>query len=252
MIGQKKNLISGLVIILVLSIGVFSYFYYDLKHNTTPVQPSVTKEISETTSPISNDKNQDRVIGILEIPNLPLPEEGFEENGKLIKPLKIYNLSKNGTLVTTAMTFQDLELKEYTYEGSGVVIYKMEDQSYQIKLNDGTKGWIMYENKQVFHPIENLLSQGMAYLTTTWNGKLYATPEMKQATDFQQTLSYFNSESSINVLDIKKDSNGQTWMKIQIITSPCTNGESKTLEEGWIPMYSTSGDLNAWFYSRGC
>jgi hypothetical protein len=46
---------------------------------------------------------------------------------------------------------------------------------------------------------------------------------------------------------------GQLWFLVVVVDGTiCDGGPRSVLAAGWIPAHSASGQLNAWYYSRGC
>ena len=100
------------------------------------------------------------------------------------------------------------------------------------------------------HDIPLLISESLPYLTGAWNGRVYRTAG--NAGTVTQIKSR-EPEAPVAVAGSAMLDKKLWFMVVVLKESPCASAEAPTvLQAGWIPAHSKSGDLNIWFYSRGC
>jgi hypothetical protein len=118
-----------------------------------------------------------------------------------------------------------------------------------ITSQKGNAGWV--RSDEGFAPLAELLSADrLTYVTPDWDGKIYPDPSAAAFTRFaapsaEQREVHFKTLDT-QVLD------GKLWLKIQLISNPCSEEEVRELATGWIPAEAPDGAVWAWFYSRGC
>lgn len=222
--------------------------FYQIKKTTLPPQEKIISTPAKETEKINKTL---RVMGVLQIPNIPYETLGEDE--PLIPPLKIYISSEGESVLATSKIYSDLELKAYSYESLGPLVYDIQKESYYVKLSNGMMGWIRPEHGQTLHTIEDLL-MGIPYLTEEWDGYLYQTPELRQGISIGKNTSENHIEIKIN--EIKKDATGELWAQVDVLKyGICGDPDPENpevIKGGWIPLYNESGKLNTWFSSRGC
>src|SRR5262245_7504973 len=67
-----------------------------------------------------------------------------------------------------------LPTKEYGYEEPGAIVLARRGGWFQIRLATGS-AWIRSTPRDSFHPLEQLLLDGLSYLTEVWDGRLAAS-----------------------------------------------------------------------------
>jgi hypothetical protein len=45
---------------------------------------------------------------------------------------------------------------------------------------------------------------------------------------------------------------GRLWLYVRLLDAVCLAREPVEIARGWVPAKTASGELNAWFWSRGC
>lgn len=193
------------------------------------------------------------LIGLLELPSL-------------------YDTSSTGHPPGTALTIraapsQDseptgrishphaLESHEWSYEQPAAAVYgyRHDGQTswYQLRLlPSGRMGWVNATRDSVFHPLSELISESLPYLTAAWNGLLYR--RAGDPTTVTQ-LEPGGPEAPVAVARSAMHENRLWFLVVALKEGPCSSAEAPVvLQAGWIPAHAESGDLNIWFYSRGC
>jgi hypothetical protein len=141
-----------------------------------------------------------------------------------------------------------LPTKEYGYEEPGAIVLARRGGSFQIRLATGS-AWVRSSPRDSFHPLEQLLLDGLTYLTEAWDGRL--TPSAG-APGRPARVEARSSQPSVRVVR-SQQLRGELWFNLEVITSPCGEDPNvTTLDRGWVPAHTTSGEPVIWFYSRGC
>lgn len=208
------------------------------------------------------------IIGLLEMPGVfSRGEAGGVHGSDNPMPAVVYSapLSRSRVLLETIRA-TDLEYREYRYESGAAAVYERLDGWFRVKLADGGPyGWVAAGGDTMrFHPLSKLLRNRLNYLTAHWDGLLWESPPGTAASEGLVRSSIRHGFKQLNeypatVIDVKETEKG-LWLNVQIPrVDPCspdgddsTLGMDNVLEEGWVPAFSSSGKLTAWFYSRGC
>ncbi len=146
-------------------------------------------------------------------------------------------------------SFEQLQLKEYTYEKSGALVYEKKDNWFKVKDKNNKNGWIHNNKSQYdFIPLSELLISRSTYLTPEWNGLIW--PEPGAGIPFKLNVP---KEQMIEVKRTQKIADS-LWLYIKVHKGdPCTDGQTDTFQaSGWIPAWNEHGNLTCWFWSRGC
>jgi hypothetical protein len=113
----------------------------------------------------------------------------------------------------------------------------------------GTAGWV--RSDEGFTPLADLLgADRLTYVTADWDGKIYPDPGAAAFTKFAAP-SAERRDVHFKTLDTQV-LDGKLWLKVQLISNPCSEEEVRELATGWIPAETRDGTVWAWFYSRGC
>ena len=149
----------------------------------------------------------------------------------------------------TGITASDpLPTKEYGYEEPGAIVLARRGEWFQIRLATGS-AWIRHSSRDNFHPLEQLLLDGLAYLTEAWDGRLAASAGAPSRPARGEARS---SQPSVRVIR-SQQLRSELWLDVEVTTSPCSEAPNvKTLDRGWVPAHTTSGEPVIWFSSRGC
>lgn len=213
------------------------------------------------------------VIGLLELPRLFGLQDPDLCPGWSSTPgstIDVYAQPSPKARVVTVLTERgQVERMEHAYEAESAVTYDQRHGWYLIgvlSLND--TGWIAPHAAGKFRSIEELIFNGLAHVTIEWNRELWdlpqksgkpriiravseAPPEVVSGLVMTARLSPGPSPSDIRVVQAKRVG-GELWFNVEVLDERCETDEPKTIDRGWIPAYARSGNLNVWFYSRGC
>src|SRR4029434_8125311 len=108
--------------------------------------------------------------------------------------------------------------------------------------------WVRSSSRDSFHPLEQLLLDGLTYLTEAWGGRL---PPSAGTPGRLARVEARSSQPTVRVIR-PQQLRGELWFDLEVITSPCEDPNVKTLDRGWVPAHMMSGEPVIWFYSRGC
>jgi hypothetical protein len=153
-----------------------------------------------------------------------------------------------GVHVTGATASDPLPTKEHGYEEPGAIVLARRGVWFQIRLATGS-AWVRSTPRDSFHPLDQLLLDGLTYLTEAWGGRLAPSAGAPSRPARVETRS---SQPSVRVIR-SQQLRGDLWFDLEVITSPCGEDPNvKVLDRGWVPAHTTSGEPVIWFYSRGC
>jgi len=146
----------------------------------------------------------------------------------------------------------DLEAREYAYEALGASVFGQSGSWYLLAVGrDSARvlGWISARHTGAFHSLEELLRNGLAYLTADWDERLYTTPGGPPIAHRPAG----SGNRDINVTQTHM-SGGILWLEVELLTpGRCSSRtEPGVTARGWTPAHSPTGQPNAWFHSRGC
>lgn len=189
------------------------------------------------------------VLGIVEIPKMFSidPETGLRQPGALTVYTRPDSNSRAAATVTSP---EAIDEAEYGYEEAGALVYRREGGHYLIRTARGT-AWLSSHDAGRFHPLERLVSNGLAYLTGAWNGFVSASPGSADRRRVQQ-----RSQKGSDDVTVKgfRTVGGRLWLQVDVMShSFCTSAAPATIKaRGWIPAHDDSGAPTVWFHSRGC
>jgi hypothetical protein len=143
-----------------------------------------------------------------------------------------------------------LATREYGYEAPGAVVTARRDGWYRLRLADGRDGWLDAAAAGRFHPLAELVVNRLNYLTRHWDGWIW--PAAGAGHPQVGGRRVLGDEQPARVL--AAESIGDTlWLQVELLDrDPCGDGEAGVAHAGWVPAYTPSGELVAWFHSRGC
>jgi hypothetical protein len=186
--------------------------------------------------PLYNAPESARVIGVIRVDqgSTPLNNGGCEA-------LRV-------GVHTPAKTASDpLPTKEIGYEEAGAIVLARRGEWFQIRLATGA-AWIRSSPRDSFHPLDQLLLDGLTYLTEAWDGRLAPSAG---APGRPARVEARSSQPSVRIIR-SQQLRGNLWFELEVITSPCEDPNVQVLDRGWVSAYTTSGEPAMWFYSRGC
>jgi hypothetical protein len=212
-----------------------------------------------------------RVIGLLTVPEVfgdgpcdrftprEVPLYDAPESARIVGVIRVdepWKVSSDGGceglrvgVHMTGTTASDpLPTKEYGYEEPGAIVLARRGEWFRIRLATGS-AWIRSSSRDNFHPLEQLLLDGLTYLTEAWEGRLAASAGAPSRPARGEARS---SQPSVRVIR-SQQLRGELWFDVEVTTSPCSEDPNvKTLDRGWVPAHTTSGEPVIWFSSRGC
>jgi hypothetical protein len=106
-------------------------------------------------------------------------------------------------------------------------------------------GWI--RSAEPFHALAALVlsDERLTYLTPLWRGVLHPRPA-----DPTTRLVTRESETPYRALRPATIGN-QLWIEVEIVADACKDRE-RVIDRGWVPLRNAAGELNVWYWPRGC
>jgi hypothetical protein len=207
-------------------------------------------------APSWGDNAAPRIVGLLELPSVfgTRDPDGPPGLTPPARPSTIPLHSQPGSKAPIVIEVSDpgsIEAQEFDYEALAAVAYAVSDEWVLIRVKQGSKyteGWIPPRHRGPFHPILNLLKEGLTYSTKDWDGVLLESPGASGA---GRRVRPDPLEMDINILETKAVQ-GTVWLKVELLGPGRCNGTPKVIAQGWLSLYAKSGKPNAWFRSRGC
>jgi hypothetical protein len=188
-----------------------------------------------------------RIVGLLEIPSV-LGSADAAARGAVTLRTEPSNMAP---VACVARAAGDLETREHGYEELSAVVYDSKTGWYGLRCRrDNRLGWLAGSDAGTFHPLEELVQHGLAYLTAEWDRNLYQKPRRTAASHRVRVEA---QQPDITVADTA-NVDGEVWLLVIVYgEGRCTAEEpGAVLDVGWTPAHAGSGDVAAWFYSRGC
>jgi hypothetical protein len=111
-----------------------------------------------------------------------------------------------------------LPTREFEYEAPAAVVLERHESWFRLKL-DSDSAWVEATEANTFHSLEDLVMEGLSYLTEAFDGQLYEAPGAGVAP--AETL----SGQSVRVLEsVRRD--GLPWLQVQVMShSACDAGD---------------------------
>lgn len=122
---------------------------------------------------------------------------------------------------------------------------------YRIRMvGTDTYGWLTEHPEFEFHGITSLVTNSLSYLTSAWDKRVYSDPRKLESASI---LDVAGEEIPIEVAS-SANIDGNLWLLVVVLSeSQCSSAyPAAVVGSGWVPVASSSGKLNTWFYSRGC
>ncbi len=165
---------------------------------------------------------------------------------------------------------------EYEYEVRGTLVFgEKPTGELLLKKQDGNTVWQSMPKARVKTFEQIFADDKLTFLTQHWDAKIYY--DATKTADYSQRQAFrlpdrkmqkptsshpYGEARDVKVLE-KKTIEGELWLKVKLVQE--TGCTSKTGEpvfakhpitgkdvEGWVPLKNDKGELNFWFYSRGC
>jgi len=213
---------------------------------------------------------RDRVLGLLSLPQvfgtevcqpfMPIDVALYEEAGSF-KPIgrisvdRPWRFHPNGGCDGLAVKVHradstaadELPTLEFSYEAPGAIVLQRKEAWFRIRLAGGA-AWIHATEQNVFHPLEELLAENLAYVANPDGAGLAAAP----GADRSAAADLLTADRPVDVLQSQRVGD-ELWLRVAIQNrSLCEGEDPTTIAEGWLPAHTSSGEPIVWFYSRGC
>lgn len=205
-----------------------------------PPAPPVT-----TTTPLTVS-GPDSLLGML---RLGVIADG---SGLLPGPIQLRAApSDSADTLVTVTRWQDVLAEEIGYEEPAIVVWRVALPWVLIATRDSLRGWIRAPDGSSIVLMPELLKDRLSYLTGVWDGTLFGTPGVGNATAVVG-VTRDEGEASADVSETRMV--GDTlWVHVQVHDqSPCNaTGDPKVIADGWVKAW-TGGKPTVWYYSRGC
>lgn len=195
------------------------------------------------------------LIGLLEMPTIFGPGEiGGVTQATDPKAVPIYAQPfADAEIIARPVKPEDLAYREIGYEAGAAVVLARQPGWYRIRIDAKTGGWVKVGDVGRYTPLADLLPARLAYLNEHWDGEVWSSPEPgASVTRSALKKDGERQEYSVEIREARNTDRG-LWLHVALLEhDPCAGGEPGVADEGWIPAYSKSGQLTAWFHSRGC
>ena len=192
-------------------------------------------------------------IGLVALPALDA-WDGTTGAARQPTPITVYTSPADDAAVHTTITrWDDLPNDEYGYEQAGAIALERRGGWTRIALAAGD-GWVAPADAGAFHAHETLVTNGLAYLSAAWDGRLWAAPggaAPARAID-PAWREHLGQHIGVETRDAARI-DGVLWLRIAIIwPPPCVGDTPQPVAEGWVTALAASGAPAVWFHSRGC
>ena len=193
------------------------------------------------------------LIGLVEIPTL---FDASVTGGSVSTPIALRERpSFEAPVIAWAGDANALEHYEWSYEAPAAAVYGYRHDGdigwLRVNLVSGrTLAWLAAADVAAFHPLSEIMRDSLAYLTKAWDGRVHARAgDPKSAS----SLGVRGNEVPIAVAASARVRD-EVWYLVTVLgESPCSSADAPSVVgAGWVPEHAASGDLNLWFFSRGC
>ncbi|HUG42479.1 MAG TPA: hypothetical protein VMM12_18595 [Longimicrobiales bacterium] len=201
-----------------------------------------------------------RLVGLVELPGLFGVRDPDGPPG-MIRPAETVPVPLHAepdpasARVASVSAADSLVWAEFDYEAPAALAYGEAGGWALVALREETGrryGWVPPGHRGPLHALGTLLEQGLAYLTSDWDGLLREEPS-PGARSFRSERGGSGDPVDVNVLRTV-ESEGVTWIQVELLgPGRCTSASMPSVgATGWVPALADGGMANAWFYSRGC
>jgi hypothetical protein len=203
------------------------------------------------------------VIGLVLLPTIfGPPERGGVVPAAKPVPVPVYETAEGGgRKLAELAAIDDFEYREYTYEGAAAVVYERRPGWYRIGIRAPLESghdtaWISAKSTGGFLGLADLLVGSQAYLNEHWDGYVWTAPVQGMRTGLSKLKRDHDpnarEEYAARILAVREVGAG-IWLRIETVRAACVESDpTAVVDAGWVPAYGGSGNLVAWFYSRGC
>jgi len=146
----------------------------------------------------------------------------------------------------------DFPAMEYAYEKPAAVVLERRDRWFKVRLRDGS-GWLRASERDEFHSLEALLTDGLLHLTDNFDGNLREGPGSTRSAGTTRLEIDALAPPPVRTIEFRHV-DGQLWVHVEVLShSICGSCEPATvIRRGWLPAHDNAGEPTIWFYSRGC
>jgi hypothetical protein len=208
----------------------------------------------------ATDRAVPKLIGLVELPGLFGTRDPDGPPGALLPAapaaVPVHAQPRAGSVrLATVSAADSLEWREIDYEAPAAVAYGVAEGWVRVALQEGSGwrfGWVPPEHRGTLHPLGTLLDEGLAYMTSDWDGVLRKAPSRSSAASRLEREGA-GDPIDMNVLQVV-ESDGATWIEVELLApGRCLVFPAPPAQAtGWVPALASNGRPNAWFYSRGC
>lgn len=214
------------------------------------------------------------IIGLWDVPSLqpdqtatsPVPVRSDPSpTAPVVATLDDRGITPAGAAALTCSWTRDLEqpaaprgcrFTESGYEIGAVAVFEQRNGWLRLAVDDEAArfGWIAPGGE--FHSLVDLLATDqLTYMTRAWDRLLYAAPGDGPASPRRAIIppNPSGTTAEVSYRPIEHAVVGdRLWLRVELIDGVCVVSDPKVVDTGWVPAQSPSGDLWAWFWSRGC
>jgi hypothetical protein len=230
----------------------------------------------------ATDQAEPRLIGLVELPGLFGTPDPDGPPGALLPgeptPVPLHVEPEAGSVrLATVSTADSIEWLELDYEAPAAVAYGVAAGWVRVALREGggrRYGWVPPEHHGTLHRLGTLLDEGLAYMTSDWDGLLRETPSTTSTTSRPERAhrpqtddpAGVDSVEVVGVVPVVEDDvtdvnvvqvvevDGVTWLQVELLAPDRCQAaaEPAVVATGWVLALADDGRPNAWFHSRGC
>jgi hypothetical protein len=228
------------------------------------------------------DQAEPRLIGLVELPGLFGTPDPDGPPGALLPgeptPVPLHAEPEPASVrLATVSTADSIEWLEFDYEAPAAVAYGVAAGWVRVALREGDGrryGWVPPEHQGTLHRLGTLLEEGLAYMTSDWDGLLRETPattstasrlerDERERTDDPADVDIVEVvgvdpgvQDDLTEVDVVQviEIDGVTWLQVDLrAPGRCPAAAAPAVvATGWVPALADDGRPNAWFHSRGC
>ena len=141
---------------------------------------------------------------------------------------------------------------EHGYEAASLIVLDARPPWFRVALGQAGDGWLHSEHGH-YRTLVDLYRDGLTYLTDTWDGELCDGPDPERACAIADAARLHHEQQDAVTVTASAEIAGETWIEVELITSPCRTDSQYTLPiRGWLRARDSAGRPNVWFHARGC
>jgi hypothetical protein len=150
---------------------------------------------------------------------------------------------------TSIQEVRELPTREAAYEAPAAIVLEQRGRWYNVRP-PSESGWLSASERDEFLSLEQLLTQGLTYLTEAAEGRLTSAPDAAPGDDQALTLA---PGRPVRVVEFRRVDD-RLWVRVEVLShSICESTQEPAITaRGWMRAHAPSGEPTIWFYSRGC